>query len=72
LKAKITSVEDHGSIIIIWLDLEDGGSEPVYMDQRAFGWMVEGEGAESIDDLIGRPVCFNGEVIEFLNTLEVA
>ena len=68
---RISSLENHGSIVLVWLDLEDGTSEAVYMEHRAFGWMVEGEGCEP-DDLIGRPVCYDGEVIEFLDTLEVA
>ena len=72
MEGTISSVEDHGSIVIVWLDLEDGGSEPVYMDHRAFGWLVEGEGIESPDDLIGRPVFYNGETIEFLDNVEAA
>ncbi len=68
----ISSVEGHGTIIIVWLDLGDGRSEPVYMDRRAFGWLVEGEGIESPDDLISRPVYYNGTTIEFLDILEVA
>ena len=42
------------------------------MDRRAFGWLVEGEGIESPDDLISRPVYYNGTTIEFLDILEVA
>ena len=72
MNGTISSVENHGSIVILWLDLEDGGSEPVYLDHRAFGWLVEGEGIESPDDLIGRPVFFNGETIEFLDNVEAA
>ena len=68
----ISSVENHGSIVIVWLDLDGGTSEPVYMDPRAFGWMVEGEGIETIDDLIGRAVEFDGECIKFLDNVEVA
>jgi hypothetical protein len=34
--------------------------------------MAEAETAESPDDLIGRPVCFNGEGIEFKDTVEAA
>jgi hypothetical protein len=68
----VSSVENHGSIVIGWIDLEDGGSEPVYMDHRAFGWLVEGEGIKSVGDLIGRLVSYNGESIEFLDNVEVA
>ncbi len=72
MSGTISSVDDHGSIVILWLDLEGGRSELVYLDYRAFGWLAEGEGVESPDDLIGRPVVYNGETIEFLDTLEAA
>jgi hypothetical protein len=72
MEGVISGFEDHGSIVILWLDLDDGTSEPVYMDHRSFGWMVEGEGVQSPDDLIGRPVFYNGETIEFLDLLEIA
>lgn len=68
----ISSVESHGRIVIIWIGPEDGGSEPIYLDHRAFGWLVEGEGVESSDDLIGRPVHFDGETLNFLDDVEVA
>lgn len=68
----ISSVESHGSIVIIWIGPEDGGSEPIYLDHRAFGWLVEGEGVECPDDLIGRPVLYNGETINFLDNVEAA
>jgi hypothetical protein len=72
MEGTISSVENHGSIVIVWLDLENSRSEPVHMDHRAFGWMVEGEGIESVSELEGRSVVFNGETIEFLDSVEVA
>ena len=68
----ISSVEDHGSIVIAWIELENGRTEPVYFDRRAFCWVAEAEGVESEDDLIRRPVSFDGEGMEFLDTLEAA
>lgn len=68
----ISSIENHGSIVIVWLDLEDGRSRPAYMDHRAFGWLVEGEGVEKVTELEGRSVLFDGQTIEFLDTLEIA
>jgi len=68
----ISGVENYGSIVIVWLALENGGSEPIYLDHRAFGWIVEGEGVETPDDLIGRPIVYNGGAIEFLDSLEAA
>jgi hypothetical protein len=73
MNGTISGIEDHGSIVILWLDLDDGRTRPVYFDRRPFAWMLEGEAAESPDDLIGREVCFNGDVIEFLDIdVEVA
>lgn len=68
----ISSVENYGSIVIVWLALENGVSEPIYLDHRAFGWVVEGEGVGTPDDLIGRPIVYNGGAIEFLDSLEAA
>jgi hypothetical protein len=42
------------------------------MDYRAFGWLVEGEGIGHVSELVDRPVCFNGETIEFLDIVEAA
>ncbi len=72
MNGTISGVEDHGSIVILWLDLEDGRSQPIYLEHRAFGWMLDGEGVEIPDDLIGRSVSFDGEAIEFLDYLEAA
>jgi hypothetical protein len=71
MNGTIVSVENHGSIVVVWLDLQDGTSEPVYMDHGAFGWMIEGESCGS-DDLLGREVCLGGQTIEFLDNVEVA
>ena len=71
MNGTISSVENHGSIVIVWLDV-DGASQPVYMDHRAFGWLAEGEGIKHVSELEGRPVCFDGDRIEFLDSLEAA
>ncbi len=68
----IGGVEDHGSIVVVWLNLDDATRKPVYMDHRAFGWMVEGEGIETIGELEGRSVRFDGQTIEFVETQEIA
>lgn len=59
MKGTVSSIESHGSIIAVWLDLDNGISEPVYMEHQAFGWLLEGEGCEP-GDFIGRTLCFNG------------
>lgn len=72
MEGTISSVENHGSIVVVWLAVEGGRTEPVYLDHRAFGWLAEGEGIESLHDLEGRPIFYNGETIEFLDTVEAA
>ena len=72
MNGTISSVEDHGSIVIVWVNMDDGTSQPVYMERRAFGRMVEGEGIARADELEGRVVAFDGGTIEFLDTLEIA
>jgi hypothetical protein len=72
MQGTISSVENHGTIVIVWIDVQNGGSHPVYMDRRAFGWLIDGEGVEHVSELVDRPVCFNGETIEFLDTPEAA
>jgi hypothetical protein len=72
MNGTISSIENHGSIVVVWLGLADGRAVPVYFDRRAFLTMAEAEGAASPDDLIGRPACFDGHGIEFLDTMEAA
>lgn len=71
MEGTISSVENHGSIVVVWIDLEDGTTEPVYFEARPFGWLLDGEGCGP-DDLISRPVCCDGETIEFLDDVEAA
>jgi hypothetical protein len=72
MTGKISSVENHGSIVIIWLGLDDDTREPIYMEHRAFAWMAEAEVIETAGDLVGRPVCYDGESIHFIDNVEAA
>jgi hypothetical protein len=58
----IRGVEDHGTIIIVWIKGDDR-SLLVPMDHRPFGRMAEGEG----NNLVGRHVTYDGETITFLD-----
>lgn len=71
MEGTISIFDDHRSIVVAWLDV-DGTQRPVYVEHRAFGWLVEGEDVESPDDLIDRPVSYCGETIEFMDRVEVA
>ena len=71
VEGTISSVENHGSIIVVWLDV-GGTRQPIYLDHRSFGWMAEGEGIKTVSDLEGRPVFYNGETINILDNVEAA
>jgi hypothetical protein len=60
----ITKVENHGTIIIVWIENEED-SIPIYFDHRPFGHMAEAEGG----DIINRQVEYDAETkaIEFLD-----
>jgi hypothetical protein len=62
----ISSVEDHGSLAVIWIDTEGGGSEPVYLEGRCLGWILDGE-ACGPDGLVGRIISQESGDIEFLD-----
>ena len=48
---KIVSIENHGTIIMVWVENEDG-VYPIYFDHRPFSNMWEAEGG----DIVGRQV----------------
>jgi hypothetical protein len=59
-------VRDYGTIVVLYLDTEEGRVIPVVMGHRAFRHLLEGEGCEP-DDLIGRSVSFEGDLVTFLD-----
>ena len=62
----IAGVRDYGSIVVLFLDAEEGRVIPVVMGHRAFRHLLEGEGCEP-DELIGRSVSFDGNLVAFLD-----
>ena len=62
----IAGVRDCGSLVLVFLDGEDGRIIPVAMDHRAFRHLLEGEGCEP-DELMGRSVSFDGDLVTFLH-----
>lgn len=64
MQGTITKVENHGTIIMVWVENEEE-SIPVYFDHRPFFNMAESEGG----DILNREVEYDPETkaIEFLN-----
>ena len=62
----IAGLRDYVSIVLVFLDAEDGQVIPVPMDHRAFRHLLESEACEP-DELIGRTVSFDGDVVAFLD-----
>ena len=50
-----------GSLVLVFLDADDGRVIPVLIDHRAFQRLLEGE-ACGPDELIGRSVSFDGDL----------
>ena len=57
----IAGLRNYGSLVLLFLDADDGRVVPVPMDHRAFQRLLEGE-ACGPDELIGRSVSFNGDL----------
>jgi hypothetical protein len=62
----IADLRDYGSIVLLFLDAEDGRVVPVTMEHRAFKHLLEGEGC-SAAELVGRSVAYDGDLVTFLD-----
>ena len=64
MQGTITKVEDHGSIVMVWVENEED-SIPIYFDHRPFYNMAEAEGG----DILNRQVEYDDETkfFEFLD-----
>jgi hypothetical protein len=62
----IAGLRDCGTLVLVFLDAEDGRVIPVPMESRAFRHLLEGEACEA-DELIGRTIAFDGELVAFLD-----
>ena len=62
----IAGVRDCGSLVLLFLDGEDGRVIPVTMDHRAFRHLLESEACHP-DDLIGRCVACEGDLVTILD-----
>jgi hypothetical protein len=55
----IADVREYGSLVLVFLDTEDGRVIPLPMGHQAFHHLLERKACGS-DELIGRSVSFNG------------
>jgi hypothetical protein len=62
----IAVLRDCGTIVLVFLDAEDGRVIPVPMDHRAFRHLLEDE-ACGPSELVGRSVSFDGNHVSFLD-----
>jgi hypothetical protein len=62
----IAGLRDCGSLVLVFLDAGDGQVIPVPMDHRAFWHMVEARACPP-DELIGRSVSYDGDLVTFLD-----
>ena len=62
----IIGIRDYGTLVIVFLDGGEGRTAPIPMDHRAFRHLLEGEACEP-DELIGRTVSFDGDLVAFLD-----
>ena len=63
---EIYGVQNHGSIVLVFLLADDRRVVLVPFDHRPFRWLLESEGCEP-SDLFGRRASYDGETINFLN-----
>lgn len=62
----IIGIRDCGSLVLVFLEAEEGRVVPVPMDHRAFQHLLEGEACNSAG-LVGRGVAYDGDLVTFLD-----
>jgi hypothetical protein len=62
----VAAVRDCGSLVLVFLDGEDGRVIPVPMDHRTFRHMLEGEACNPAE-LVGRGVAYDGDRVTLLD-----
>jgi len=61
----ITHIRNHGTIVSICIESDEGGTSPIFFDHSAFRWLLEGEQCTPAD-LIGKHVRYDGESVRLL------
>lgn len=62
----VSSVQGHGTIVVVTITSDGGGSVPVYFDHRQFRQLLEGEGCGP-EELVGRPASYDGAAFRLLD-----
>lgn len=62
----ILGVREYGTLVVLYLDADDGRTIPLPLEQRPFYGLLENEGC-SANELVGRSVCCDGDSILFLD-----
>jgi hypothetical protein len=57
----VAGMREYGTLVLVFLDAEDGRVIPVLIDHRAFQHLLEGESCGP-DELVGRSVSFDGDL----------
>jgi hypothetical protein len=61
----ILAVRDCGSLVLVFLDTDDGRTIPIPLERRAL--LLGGEGSQP-DELVGRRINYDGNRILFLDS----
>ena len=61
----VSAVRTYGSVVLVFLDGEDGRILPIPFDHRPFQQLLEGEGCGP-GDLLGRRVIYDGAAVRFI------
>jgi hypothetical protein len=57
----VAGLREYGSLVLIFLDADDGRVIPVAIERRAFGHLLESEGCGPAE-LVGRSVSYDGDL----------
>ena len=62
----ILGVRDYGTLVVVFLNTDDGSTAPIPLDKKGFEWLMDGEDCQP-DELVGRRVSYDGERFLFLD-----
>jgi hypothetical protein len=66
LTGSVLAVRDCGTLVLVFLNTDDGRTVPVPLEQRAFAWLLDGENCQP-DELVSRRISYDGNRILFLD-----
>ena len=66
IAGSIIAVRECGSLVLVFLDTDDGRTIPIPLERRALLWLLDGEDCQP-DELVGRRIRFGSKSIRFLD-----